>query len=121
MMSGDHNRESHDAIRILAMECETLLQSLVDSSAQIKEKGLFEDYLQRLSTWAAYLGVFARPSQCLDHRLSNATDIQDLVLRGLDSLGRSLTSSLSIIFGLRKLSALTTFQQYLRTNTHLHL
>ncbi|CVL02542.1 uncharacterized protein FMAN_00048 [Fusarium mangiferae] len=80
------------------MECETLLQNLIDSGSQTAEKGLFEDYLQRLSTWAAYLGVFARPSQCLDHRLSNAIDIQDLVLRGLDSLGRSLTSGLSIDF-----------------------
>ncbi|KAK2688412.1 hypothetical protein QWA68_012334 [Fusarium oxysporum] len=92
MMSGNHNRESHDSIRILAIECETLLQSLTDIGAQTEAKGLFEDYLQRLSTWAAYLGVFARPSQCLDHRLSNAIDIKDLVLRGLDSLGRSLTS-----------------------------
>jgi hypothetical protein len=94
-MSGNHNRESHDTIRLLAMECETLLQSLIDNSPETSKKGLFEDYLQRLSTWAAYLGVFARPSQCLDHRLSDAIDIQDLILRSLDSIGISLTSGLS--------------------------
>ncbi|TXC03427.1 hypothetical protein FocTR4_00002207, partial [Fusarium oxysporum f. sp. cubense] len=91
-MSENHDQESHNSIRILATECETILQNLIDSETQRAAKGLFEEYLQRLSTWAAYLGIFARPSQCLDHRLSNAIDIQDLVLRGLDSLGRSLTS-----------------------------
>jgi len=97
-MSENHDQESHNSIRILAKECETILQNLIDSETQRAAKGLFEEYLQRLSTWAAYLGVFARPSQCLDHRLSNAIDVQDLVLRGLDSLGRSLTSSLSMNF-----------------------
>ncbi|KAJ4854258.1 uncharacterized protein T069G_11237 [Trichoderma breve] len=42
---------------------------------------LLAEYQQRFSIWTAYLGVFARPSQCLDRRLQTLHDIRDIVLR----------------------------------------
>jgi hypothetical protein len=51
---------------------------------------LFAEFQQRFSIWAAHLGVFAQKSQCLDTRLRNLPDLQDLVARLLDILRRSL-------------------------------
>jgi len=79
----------------LASECETLLEgqtsALREQVSPLADLGA--EYQQRFAIWAAHLGVFARKSQCLDTRLRNYPDIQDLVARLLDILRQSLHAS----------------------------
>lgn len=86
--------DNEDLIYRLACECEGLFDQLREALATIRpEVALVElcaEFQQRFAIWAAHLGVFARKSQCLDTRLRNLADIQDLVVRLLDILRRSL-------------------------------
>lgn len=83
--------EAEGPIYNLAWDCEKLFIALCAQGPTSLITGLIDDYRQQFATWCAYLGVFARPSQCLDRRLWRLPDIQDIVFRLLDSLGRSLT------------------------------
>ncbi|KAJ5750907.1 hypothetical protein N7533_007935 [Penicillium manginii] len=88
------NIDSEDVLYRLACECEVLFDQLQETLPQTKLEvtttDLFAEFQQRFSIWAAHLGVFARKSQCLDTRLRNLPDLQDLVARLLDILRRSL-------------------------------
>lgn len=77
----------------LACQCERLFDTLVAHlpAQQTPITRLCTEYQQRFALWAAHLGVFARKSQCLDRRLRNLPDLQDLVVRLLAILERSLT------------------------------
>jgi hypothetical protein len=82
-----------DTIYELAGDCEDLLQS---GRSKLESQGssiltLFEEYEQRFTAWADYLGVFAKRSISLDRRLQQHPDIQDLVVRLLDILNTNLT------------------------------
>ncbi|KAJ5899927.1 hypothetical protein N7495_004671 [Penicillium taxi] len=88
------NLDTEDVLYRLACECEGLFDQLQENLLKIKLEAtiidLFAEFQQRFSIWAAHLGVFSRKSQCLDTRLRNLPDLQDLVARLLDILRRSL-------------------------------
>ncbi|KAF3063150.1 hypothetical protein CFAM422_010381 [Trichoderma lentiforme] len=74
----------------LACECEELFKKHLSQGHSPLVASLVAEYQQRFLTWTAYLGVFARPSQCLDRRLQTLHDIRDIVLRLLGLLKRAL-------------------------------
>ncbi|KAL6881284.1 hypothetical protein J3F83DRAFT_47012 [Trichoderma novae-zelandiae] len=86
--------EGEDLLYNLAYECEALFGHLQDTLQRTKSSDAMAqvcgEFQQRFAIWAAHLGVFARKSQCLDTRLRNLPDLQDLVARLLDILRRSL-------------------------------
>ncbi|KAL7820891.1 hypothetical protein V8C26DRAFT_419188 [Trichoderma gracile] len=86
--------EDEDLLYNLSYECEALFDHLKDTLRETKSSDaivrLCDEFQQRFAIWAAHLGVFARKSQCLDTRLRNLPDLQDLVARLLDVLRRSL-------------------------------
>ncbi|KAL7915897.1 hypothetical protein GGI35DRAFT_485370 [Trichoderma velutinum] len=88
------NSEGEDLLYNLAYECEGLFDQLQEAFQKTKSETatveLCAEFQQRFAVWAAHLGVFARKSQCLDTRLRNHPDLQDLVARLLDVLRRSL-------------------------------
>lgn len=90
------NSNDEDLLYTLAYECESqfnkLLQALQSAKPEGSIKELCSEFQQRFAIWTAYLGVFARKNQCLDTRLRNFPDLQDLVARLLDILYRSLQS-----------------------------
>ncbi|KAL7921713.1 hypothetical protein ACQKWADRAFT_321286 [Trichoderma austrokoningii] len=85
---------SEDILYRLACECEDLFEQLQKALPRAKPKASdieqCTEFQQRFSIWAAYLGVFAQKSQCLDTRLRNFPDLQDLATRLLDILRCSL-------------------------------
>ncbi|KAI0107830.1 hypothetical protein GGR51DRAFT_515159 [Nemania sp. FL0031] len=81
--------DDEDLLYHLAYECESLFDQLRDSSTKLSLE-LCLEFQQRFAMWAANLGVFARKSQSLDTRLRNSHDLQDLAVRLLDILRRSL-------------------------------
>ncbi|KAK4081664.1 uncharacterized protein Triagg1_2405 [Trichoderma aggressivum f. europaeum] len=86
--------EGEDLLYNLAYECEGLFYQLQEAfqktQSEVATAQLCAEFQQRFAVWAAHLGVFARKSQCLDTRLQNHPDLQDLVARLLDVLRRSL-------------------------------
>ncbi|UKZ73754.1 hypothetical protein TrVFT333_001404 [Trichoderma virens FT-333] len=88
------NIEDEDILYNLAYECESLFAQLQEASQKTESEHptieLWAEFQQRFAIWAAHIGVFARKSQCLDTRLQNHPDLQDLVARLLDILRRSL-------------------------------
>lgn len=86
--------EGDDLLYNLAYECEGLFYQLQEAfgnrQSEVATVELCAEFQQRFAVWAAHLGVFARKSQCLDTRLRNHPDLQDLVARLLDVLRRSL-------------------------------
>lgn len=78
----------------LASECEGLFddvhEALKKSGSSTLAQELCAEFQQRFAIWTAHLGVFARKSQCLDTRLRNFPDLQDLSIRLLDLLRRCL-------------------------------
>lgn len=86
--------DNEDVLYRLACECEDVFNQLHKSISKAKPKAmnseLCAEFQQRFSIWAAYLGVFAQESQCLDTRLRDFPDLQDLVARLLDILRCSL-------------------------------
>ncbi|KAL7950104.1 hypothetical protein V8C42DRAFT_340972 [Trichoderma barbatum] len=87
------NLEGEDILYNLAYECEGLFDQLQEALFQNTKSQFIElcvEFQQRFAIWAAHIGVFARKSQCLDKRLQNHPDLQDLVARLLDILRRSL-------------------------------
>lgn len=85
--------EDDEPIYSLATECEALFEkgACLDSLAETGAVLLWEEHKERFTTWAAYLGVFAKRNLCLDRRLEHHPTLQDLVLRLLDILQRNLT------------------------------
>jgi hypothetical protein len=82
-----------DLLYDLAYQCEGHFGKLLEISQKTRSEATIElcaEFQQRFAIWAAYLGVFARKSQCLDTRLRNLPDLQDLVARLLDILRHSL-------------------------------
>jgi len=79
-------KEIEEPVFLLAEECENLFnQAHPGFGASFPDHNpLFEDYQERFSAWAAYMGVFAKSSLCLDRRLRRHPDLQDLVIRYLD-------------------------------------
>ena len=91
----DFQAEDEDLVYNLACECECLLEQI--SEALVASAGsaatlidLCTEFQQRFAIWTAHLGIFARKSQCLDTRLRNHPDLQDLTARLLDILRRHL-------------------------------
>jgi hypothetical protein len=77
----------------LATECETLFSehlSKLSNESDLNGAKVVGEYQQRFSAWAAFLGVFAVPDMCLDRRLRNHAEVQNLVLRLLDIMKRNL-------------------------------
>ncbi|KAK1256259.1 hypothetical protein MKX07_008518 [Trichoderma sp. CBMAI-0711] len=89
--------EGEDLLYNMAYECETLFDHLQDTLRKTKSPDaivrLCDEFQQRFAIWAAHLGVFARKSQCLDTRLHNLPDLQDLVARLLDVLRVTIRQS----------------------------
>lgn len=90
----ESNSQDEEVLYTLASECESLFVDLhkalgkSDSATSVHE--LCTEFQQRFAAWTAHLGVFARKSQCLDTRLRNFPDLQDLTVRLLDILRRCL-------------------------------
>lgn len=86
--------DNEDVLYRLACECGDLFEQLQEAFLEAKPKASdieqCTEFQQRFSIWAAYLGVFAQKSQCLDTRLQNFPDLQDLATRLLDILRCSL-------------------------------
>lgn len=86
--------DNEDVLYRLACGCEDLFDQLQEAFLKAKPRasGIEQctEFQQRFSIWAAYLGVFAQKSQCLDTRLRNFPDLQDLATRLLDILRCSL-------------------------------
>ncbi|KAM0465683.1 hypothetical protein ACHAPV_001740 [Trichoderma viride] len=101
-----------DLLYKLAYECETHLDRLLATVQKLKsDVGTIEicaDFQQRFAIWTAYLGVFAQKSQCLDTRLRNLPDLQDLVARLLDILRRGLKHILAELASQRENELVTT-------------
>lgn len=91
-MSLDHSDE--DTIYRLACECEgrfDQIKDIVDKQEPGTAVGqLCTEFQERFAVWTAHLGVFSRKSQCLDRQLRDLPDLQDLAVRLLDVLRRSL-------------------------------
>jgi hypothetical protein len=85
--------DEDDTIYEMAESCENLLRlgrsALESYGSSISI--LLEEYEQRFTAWADYLGVFAKRSISLDRRLQHHPDIQDLVVRLLEILKTNLT------------------------------
>lgn len=85
--------DDDEVLYSLASECETLFteldKTMMNGSPPTLHK-LCTEFQQRFAIWAAQLGVFASPSQCLDTRLRKSPDLQDLTARHLDLLRRCL-------------------------------
>ncbi|CAG9980543.1 unnamed protein product [Clonostachys byssicola] len=86
--------EGEDILYRLGTECEGLFEDVHDALESAKSAtGLDElcsDFQQRFAIWTAHLGVFAPKNQCLDTRLRNFPDLQDVTVRLLDLLRRCL-------------------------------
>lgn len=109
---------NEDLLYDLAYECESQFEELLQALEKINPDSsiveLCSDYQQRFAIWTAYLGVFARKSQCLDTRLRNFPDLQDLVARLLDILRRSLQHCLAEMAGQsEKVLVFTSNNKYL--------
>lgn len=85
--------EDDEPIYGLSIECEALFEkgSCLGSLAEAGAVLLWEEHRERFTTWASYLGVFAKRSLSLDRRLEHHPTLRDLVLRLLDILHRNLT------------------------------
>jgi hypothetical protein len=87
-MATASGEEAEEPVFALASECENLFSEarlgFTGSISFSQRLYLLEDYQERFSAWAAFMGVFARPSLCLDRRLSHHPDLKDLVLRYLE-------------------------------------
>ncbi|RSL57811.1 hypothetical protein CEP51_014182 [Fusarium floridanum] len=86
-----------ESIYRLACECERLLDQCIngqESQEYFQDSArpgrLLAEYQLQFAAWAAHSGVFAKKSLCLDRRLSSLPDLQDLVIRLLDTLRRTL-------------------------------
>jgi hypothetical protein len=91
--------ETTEPIFELATECETLFSdhlSMLENESDFNGAKVVGEYQQRFSAWAAFLGVFAVPDMCLDRRLRNHAEVQDLVLRLLDIMKRNLVHRASL-------------------------
>jgi hypothetical protein len=92
------NFNGEDLLYNLAYECEShfdqLLEIYQERKAEVTTIELCAEFQQRFAIWTAHLGVFARKSQCLDTRLRNFPDLQDLVARLLDILRHGLQQCL---------------------------
>lgn len=104
IMALNYNEE--DLLYNLSYECESHFDKLLEISQNIKPEvatiELCAEFQQRFAIWTAYLGVFARKSQCLDTRLRNIPDLQDLVARLLDILRHSLLHCIAEMGGPRE-------------------
>lgn len=96
----------------LATECEELFEkgACLGSLAEAGAVQLWEEHRERFTTWAAYLGVFAKRSLCLDRRLEHHPTLQDLVLRLLDILRGNLTCG-KTAWDCRKRAQANSFQK----------
>jgi hypothetical protein len=95
----DEDGPEPEPIYSLAEECESLFhrgRSHAETLAA-EHRQRFDERQQRFSAWASDLGVFAPRTLCLDHRLRNYPDLQDLVLRLLDILRENLMQCASRI------------------------
>ncbi|KAH8126046.1 hypothetical protein FP744_10005040 [Trichoderma asperellum] len=91
--------ETTEPIFELATKCERLFSehvSRLKNESDLNGAKVIGEYQQKFSAWAAFLGVFAVPDMCLDRRLRNHTEVQDLVLRLLDIMRRNLVHLLEI-------------------------
>lgn len=91
--------ETTEPIFELATECEALFSehiSRLENESDLNGAKVVREYQQRFSAWAAFLGVFAVPDMCLDRRLRNHAEIQDLVLRLLDIMKINLIHRASL-------------------------
>ncbi|KAH7322581.1 hypothetical protein B0I35DRAFT_184255 [Stachybotrys elegans] len=83
-----------DTLYHLGYDCETWFNKLEQTcnlrNVQAATAILCRDFQQRFAIWAAYLGVFARKSQCLDRRIHNHPDLKDLATRLMSILCRAL-------------------------------
>jgi hypothetical protein len=94
-----------DLLYDLSYQCESHFDKLLEISQKTKLEATIElcaEFQQRFAIWTAYLGVFARKSQCLDTRLRDLPDLQDLVARLLDILRHSLLHIIAEIESLRE-------------------
>lgn len=88
------SNEDDEAILELATECENLFKERIsdfDDTDDLDSAKVLKEYFQRFTTWAAFLGVFADPKVCLDRRLRHHVELQDLVVRLLDTIENNLT------------------------------
>lgn len=90
----ESNSRDEDILYTLSLECEDILIDLPEvlekAGSRTTTRELHTEFQQRFAVWTAHLGVFARKSQCLDTRLRNFPDLQDLTVRLLDTLRRCL-------------------------------
>lgn len=87
-----------DALYQLACECEETLHQIQDTLAHPEalpsDRQLCTELQERFAIWAAYIGVFARKSQCLDRRLRKLPDLQVIAAQLLNILRQTLQRSL---------------------------
>lgn len=91
-ISPESPEDNSEPIFGVAEQCEDLFQRgrhLVEASGA-GDLRRFEERQQRFTAWTRYLGVFAKPTVCLDYRLKRHPDLQDITLRLLGILNMNL-------------------------------
>ncbi|KAJ4190422.1 hypothetical protein NW755_005564 [Fusarium falciforme] len=82
-----------------ARSCSESFQNCLNKAAQIhhRELSLVEDQHARFAIWAANIRVFSAGRDSLDHRLREATDVQDAVIGLLQALDYRIQNCLNIL------------------------
>ncbi|KAJ4316001.1 hypothetical protein N0V84_008065 [Fusarium piperis] len=82
-----------------AQSCSQSFQSCINKAAQIhhRELSLVEDQHARFAIWAANIRVFSTGRDSLDHRLREASDVQDAVVGLLQALDYRIQSCSNIL------------------------
>ncbi|KAL2670015.1 hypothetical protein Neosp_014894 [[Neocosmospora] mangrovei] len=82
-----------------ARACSESFQNCLNKAAQIhhRELSLVEDQHARFAIWAANIRVFSAGRDSLDHRLREASDVQDAVVGLLQALDYEVQSSSNIL------------------------
>jgi hypothetical protein len=81
----------------MTIDCDRLFNKCLDrfgeteshsSPPEISES--IEEYHDRFDGWATFMGVFTGSEACLDYRVRNHPELQDIFIRFLDVLRRNL-------------------------------
>lgn len=92
--AADTSHPLHPTVAESAGSCLRSFQQCVEQAASVhpRELSLVEDQRARFSVWTANIGVFAPSRASLDHRLREASDVQDAVIGLLEALAFRILS-----------------------------
>lgn len=84
------------AERIEQLEKEQKQNATLEEGFESNDTVLLSELSQRFTAWAEFLGVFARPTICLDRKLRHHVSIQALVLGLLSIMETNLEFGISV-------------------------